>query len=35
MIYYDAYHQWDEFRADYQTSFGKKPFVGPHVNYLW
>ena len=35
IFYHDAYHEWDDFRQEYQESFGKKPYVGPHVRYLW
>lgn len=35
MFYYDAYHEWDQFRKEYQQSFGKTPYVGPQVTYLW
>lgn len=34
-FYYDGYHVFDDFRAEYQEKFGKKPFVSPHVARRW
>lgn len=32
---YEFYHQYDEFRKDYKTKFGKDPATEPTVKQRW
>ncbi|KAJ5738240.1 hypothetical protein N7493_001395 [Penicillium malachiteum] len=32
---YDYYHGFDDFRAEYESKYGKRPFEGPVLNYRW
>lgn len=32
---YEFYHQYDEFRNDYKTKFGKDPATEPTVKQRW
>ncbi|KAI0199400.1 putative amidase [Astrocystis sublimbata] len=34
-MYYDTYHTFDAFRADYFANFGKPPYVGPYMRKRW
>ncbi|KAM3518755.1 hypothetical protein MY4038_010009 [Beauveria bassiana] len=34
-MYYDTYHTFDTFRADYLAKFGKEAFVGPYMRKRW
>ncbi|EGX95643.1 amidase, putative [Cordyceps militaris CM01] len=34
-MYYDTYHTFDAFRADYLAKFGKEAFVGPYMRKRW
>ncbi|KAE9364327.1 amidase signature enzyme [Stipitochalara longipes BDJ] len=34
-MYYDAYHNMDQFRADYHEKFGKDPYISPAQRDRW
>lgn len=34
-MYYDTYHEFDQFRAEYQAKFLKPPYVGPYMRFRW
>ena len=33
--YYDAYHEYNEFRQGYRQKVGNEPYVGPIVRFRW
>ncbi|KAL9123772.1 MAG: hypothetical protein Q9217_006833, partial [Psora testacea] len=35
VYYHDAYHEYDGFRKDYRSAYGKEPYVGPIVQFRW
>ncbi|PVH71861.1 putative amidase [Cadophora sp. DSE1049] len=34
-FYWDGYHEFDQFREDHETKFGKKVYVGPYMRWKW
>ncbi|KAK0701218.1 amidase signature domain-containing protein [Apiosordaria backusii] len=34
-FFYDDYHSFDKFRADYFEKFGKRPYISPPVRWQW
>ncbi|KAJ3493191.1 hypothetical protein NLG97_g4888 [Lecanicillium saksenae] len=34
-MYYDTYHTFDAFRAEYLAKFGKEAYVGPYMRKRW
>jgi hypothetical protein len=34
-VFYDAYHNLDKFRQDYEKEFAKKPYVNPYNRWKW
>ncbi|KAF2645931.1 amidase signature enzyme [Massarina eburnea CBS 473.64] len=34
-LYYDSYHNYDQFRADYREKFGKEAYVSPSQAWKW
>lgn len=34
-FFYDDYHNFDNFREDYQREFSKAPYVSPPVRWQW
>ncbi|KAI0517462.1 putative amidase [Xylaria bambusicola] len=34
-FYYDGYHEYSEFREEYETKFGKPVYVGPYMRWKW
>ncbi|KAJ5319534.1 uncharacterized protein N7506_012238 [Penicillium brevicompactum] len=32
---HDYYHGFDDFRAEYEVKYGKRPFEGSVLNYRW
>jgi Asp-tRNA(Asn)/Glu-tRNA(Gln) amidotransferase A subunit family amidase len=35
LFYYDGYHEFDGFRAEYRRKFKKPPYVGPYMRWKW
>ncbi|KAL2680453.1 hypothetical protein Neosp_008054 [[Neocosmospora] mangrovei] len=34
-FYYDGYHEFDDFRKEYEDKFGKPVYVGPYMRWKW
>lgn len=34
-FFYDLYHNFDKFRADYRAKFQKAPYVSPMLRWRW
>ncbi|QLI72169.1 uncharacterized protein G6M90_00g093260 [Metarhizium brunneum] len=32
-LYYDGYHEFDDFRNEYEKKFGKPVYVGPYMRW--
>lgn len=34
-FFYDGYHEYDQFREDYEKKYGKPPYVNPYMQFRW